>query len=41
MKTLVNRRTVDLSASLDLVAIYQGMRVNRLTGLKTLSGFGF
>lgn len=36
----VNRQTVDLSEFPDLVVIYLGMRVNRLTGLKTLLGFG-
>lgn len=36
----VNRQTVDLSQYPDLVVIYLGMRVNRLTGLKTLFGFG-
>ena len=40
MATRVQRRTVDLSAYPDLVVIYLGMRVNRLTGLKTLFGFG-
>lgn len=40
MKTHVERRTVDLSGYPDLVVIYLGMRVNRLTGLKTLFGFG-
>jgi len=40
MQTSVNRRTVDLSSFPDLVVIYLGMRVNRLTGLKTLFGFG-
>jgi Domain of unknown function (DUF4188) len=40
MATRVERRTVDLSAYPDLVVIYLGMRVNRLTGLKTLLGFG-
>lgn len=40
MATTVNRRTVDLSQFPDLVVIYLGMRVNRLTGLKTLLGFG-
>src|SRR5215469_14959222 len=40
MATKFNRRTVDLSAYPDLVVIYLGMRVNRLTGLKTLFGFG-
>ena len=40
MATKVNRQTVDLSAYPDLVVIYLGMRVNRLTGLKTLLGFG-
>jgi hypothetical protein len=38
--TKVNRQTVDLSAYPDLVVIYLGMRVNRLTGIKTLMGFG-
>jgi hypothetical protein len=37
---LVDRRTVDLSTYPDLVVIYLGMRVNALTGLKTLLGFG-
>ena len=36
----VERRTVDLSAYPDLVVIYLGMRVNAITGLKTLIGFG-
>jgi hypothetical protein len=36
----VERRTVDLSAYPDLVVIYLGMRVNRITGIKTLIGFG-
>jgi len=40
MRTNVDRRTVDLSSYPDLVVIYLGMRVNRLTGLKTLFGFG-
>jgi hypothetical protein len=40
MKVAVERRTVDLSAYPDLVVIYLGMRVNHLTGLKTLIGFG-
>ena len=40
MPTSVTRRTVDLSQYPDLVVIYLGMRVNRLTGLKTLVGFG-
>ena len=40
MPTRVERRTVDLSAYPDLVVIYLGMRVNRLTGMKTLMGFG-
>jgi hypothetical protein len=35
-----SRRTVDLSGYPDLVVIYLGMRVNRLTGIKTLLGFG-
>jgi hypothetical protein len=34
------RRTVDLSDFPDLVVIYLGMRVNTMTGLKTLMGFG-
>jgi hypothetical protein len=34
------RQTVDLSAYPDLVVIYLGMRVNVLTGIKTLLGFG-
>jgi hypothetical protein len=38
--TKVERRTVDLSGYPDLVVIYLGMRVNRLTGIKTLLGFG-
>lgn len=40
MPTKVNRRTVDLSGYPNLVVVYLGMRVNRLTGLKTLLGFG-
>ncbi len=40
MESKVVRRTVDLSAYPDLVVIYLGMRVNTLTGLKTLAGFG-
>ena len=40
MPTKVNRLTVDLSAYPDLVVIYLGMRVNRLTGIRTLLGFG-
>lgn len=40
MKSSVERRTVDLSGYPDLVVIYLGMRVNTLTGLKTLLGFG-
>jgi len=40
MSTKVNRLTVDLSRYPELVVIYLGMRVNRLTGLKTLIGFG-
>jgi hypothetical protein len=40
MPTKVERKTVDLSAYPDLIVIYLGMRVNRLTGLKTLFGFG-
>jgi hypothetical protein len=40
MPTRVERRTVDLSGYPDLVVIYLGMRVNRVTGIKTLLGFG-
>src|SRR5579863_1603288 len=40
MATTVNRRTVDLAQYPQLVVVYLGMRVNRLTGLKTLAGFG-
>jgi len=36
----VSRQTVDLSPYPDLVVIYLGMRVNVLTGMKTLIGFG-
>ena len=36
----VQRRTVDLSGYPDLVVVYLGMRVNALTGLKTLIGIG-
>ena len=37
---VVERRTVDLSAYPDLVAIYLGMRVNAVAGLKRLLGLG-
>jgi len=40
MPTRVERKTVDLSGYPDLVVIYLGMRVNRITGMKTLLGFG-
>lgn len=40
MTTPVKRLTVDLSSYPDLVVVYLGMRVNRITGLKTLFGFG-
>lgn len=40
MSTRVQRQTVDLSEYPDLVVIYLGMRVNRITGIKTLFGFG-
>jgi hypothetical protein len=40
MRTRVERRTVNLFAYPDLVVIYLGMRVNRITGIKTLLGFG-
>ena len=33
------RETVDLSAYPDLVVIYLGMRVNAITGIKTVLGF--
>jgi hypothetical protein len=36
----VERRAVDLTSYPDLVVIYLGMRVNAMTGLKTLFGFG-
>jgi hypothetical protein len=36
----VSRKTVDLSQYPDLVVVYLGMRVNALTGMKTLLGFG-
>jgi hypothetical protein len=36
----VKRTTVDLSGYPDLVVVYLGMRVNLLSGLKTLFGFG-
>ena len=36
----VERRTVDLTAYPDLVVIYLGMKVNTITGIKTLLGFG-
>lgn len=35
-----SRQTVDLSHFPDLVVIYLGMRVNALSGVKTLLGFG-
>lgn len=34
------RETVDLSAFPELVIIYLGMRVNTLTGIRTVMGFG-
>jgi len=40
MSTRVDRRTVDLSSYPGLVVVYLGMRVNRITGIKTLLGFG-
>ncbi len=36
----VQRQTVDLSAYPDLVVVYLGLRVNAITGLKTLFGLG-
>jgi hypothetical protein len=40
MTTSVKRRTVNLENYPDMVMILLGMRVNHLTGLKTLFGFG-
>jgi Domain of unknown function (DUF4188) len=40
MPTQVNRNTVDLTGYPDLVVVYLGMRVNAITGIKTLIGFG-
>ncbi len=40
MAGAVKRITVDLSGYPDLVVVYLGMRVNMLSGLKTLLGFG-
>lgn len=40
MKEKIERRTVDLSAFPNLVVIYLGMRVNAISGIKTLIGFG-
>jgi hypothetical protein len=40
MQNRTNRTTVDLSAYPGLVVIYLGMRVNTLTGIKTVLGFG-
>jgi len=40
MAKRVERRTVDLAAFPDLVVVYLGMRVNRLTGFKRLLGLG-
>jgi hypothetical protein len=40
MSSKVERKTVDLSEFPDLVVVYLGMRVNTLSGLKTLLGFG-
>jgi hypothetical protein len=39
-KVTINRQTVDLSTFPHLIVIYLGMRVNFLTGIKTLLGFG-
>lgn len=36
----VNRQTVDLSGFPNLVVVYLGMRVNALSGIKTVLGFG-
>ena len=40
MPTPVKRLTVDLSAYPDLAVVYLGMRVNRISGVKTVFGFG-
>lgn len=40
MPTKVDRRTVDLTQYPNLVVVYLGMQVNRITGMKTLLGFG-
>lgn len=40
MSNRVQRSTVDLSGYPDLVVILLGMRVNAITGLRTLLGFG-
>ena len=40
MPDRASRETADLTGYPDLVVIYLGMRVNALTGLKTLAGFG-
>ena len=40
MPSRPKRETVNLSSYPDLVVIYLGMRVNALTGIKTLAGFG-
>ena len=40
MPERAKRETVDLGQYPDLVVIYLGMRVNSLTGFKTLLGFG-
>ena len=40
MSKTVVRKTVDLSQFPNLVVIYLGMRVNALSGLKTVFGFG-
>ena len=40
MPTRPNRKTVNLSQFPDLVVIYLGIRVNTVTGIKTLLGFG-
>jgi Domain of unknown function (DUF4188) len=40
MASVVERRTVDLSAFPDIVVIYLGMRVRTLAGIKRLVGLG-
>lgn len=39
-KQRVERRSIDLSAYPDLIVIYLGIRINTLTGIKTVFGLG-